>query len=137
MLRKLPRWCIHYSRIIMKKTIYQLFWWILFSKGKKEKKLKSTLFSKCKYEKNPSNNELRLALNKVTRFIFEFRDQNKGKWQRAKQRVKSKVAKTWKIGNMGENPSIFILQINNISDDATGLGKPDKDLTSTILYFST
>ena len=75
------------------KIIYQFFWWILFSKAKKEKKLKSTLFSKCKYEKNPSNNELRLALNKVTRFIFEFRDQNKRK--RVQKRKLGKLEIIW------------------------------------------
>ena len=73
-----------------------------FRKPKKKKKLKSTLFSKGKYEKNPSNNELRLALNKVTRFISEFRDQNKRKRRKVKNR---KLGKLEII--MGENPSFF------------------------------
>ena len=73
-----------------------------FFKSEKIKRIKSTLFSKCKYEKNPRNNELRLTLNKVTRFLFEFRNQNKRKRRKVKNRKLGKLEIL-----MGENPSIF------------------------------
>ena len=52
--------------------------------------------------KNSRKNELSLALNKVTRFLFEFRNQNKRKRRKVKNRKLGKLEIM-----MGENPSFF------------------------------